>query len=131
MEMFDPAKKYFDPSISERERAIFESGIALGYIFHQFIGIPLIKDKKFISNLEKTIEDTVKVQPFRENVKVKIKTEKIREKTHPYSYTVIKPGNIEAKVEVKYGKTKVTSKMNFIPELSFPLMYIENIEETE
>ncbi|MEM3428929.1 MAG: dihydroneopterin aldolase family protein, partial [Thermoplasmatales archaeon] len=37
--MNDPAAPYF--SCSEKERAIFESGVKLGAIYHQYIGIPV------------------------------------------------------------------------------------------
>ncbi|MCX8191821.1 MAG: dihydroneopterin aldolase family protein, partial [Nitrososphaerales archaeon] len=48
-------RKYFDQSLTDRERAIFEGGIALGALYHQFIGIPICRDRKVVSMLERAI----------------------------------------------------------------------------
>ena len=71
----DPAKKYFSKDVSDRERAIFEGGISLGAIYHQFVGLPISKSTDF-DNLEKTIENSIKTQPYIEDVKVKINRDK-------------------------------------------------------
>ncbi|MEM2210290.1 MAG: dihydroneopterin aldolase family protein [Nitrososphaerales archaeon] len=125
------ARKYFDQSLTDRERAIFEGGIALGALYHQFIGIPICKDRKLISNLERAIEEVMKLQPYRESVNVKINIEKIKgEKKHPYDYELLKGKHLDAKIIIKYGKAKATVAMKYIDELDYTLMYVERVEES-
>ncbi|HEU12762.1 MAG TPA: dihydroneopterin aldolase, partial [Euryarchaeota archaeon] len=62
--MEDPAKKYFN--CNDRERAVFEAGIKLGTIYHQFVGTPISKDN--VEPLERSIEESIKVQPFVKDV---------------------------------------------------------------
>jgi len=54
------AANYFN--CSERERAVFEAGIKLGTIYHQFVGTPVAAAN--VEILERAIEDGVRVQPF-------------------------------------------------------------------
>ena len=54
----DVNEKYFS-NITSRERAIFEGGISMGALFHQFVGTPVnIKTKE---GLERTIEESLKM----------------------------------------------------------------------
>ena len=55
----DVNEKYFS-NITARERAIFEGGISMGALFHQFVGTPVNKDTK--EGLERTIEESFKLQ---------------------------------------------------------------------
>ncbi len=45
----DVNEKYFS-NITARERAIFEGGISMGALFHQFVGTPVNKDTKGLKN---------------------------------------------------------------------------------
>ncbi|MCP8317672.1 MAG: hypothetical protein H3Z51_12565 [archaeon] len=71
-------RRYFDKSVTNRERVIFEGAIALGAIYHQFIGIPICKDEDIIRTLEETISRTMKLQPYRESVEVRIDADMIK-----------------------------------------------------
>ncbi|MEM3383143.1 MAG: dihydroneopterin aldolase family protein [Nitrososphaerales archaeon] len=123
-------KKYFDKSVTDRERAIFEGGIALGAIYHQFIGIPIIKDKAIIEALEKVISKSMGLQPYRESVEVKINFDLIKgEKRHAYDYETLKGKHLDVKVKTKYGNSRAIVRMRYIPEIDFTLMYIEKIEK--
>jgi len=122
--MEDIAKKFFDKSINEKERAIFELGIALGFVYHQFLGLPFRrKNKKYI---EKAVEEAILSQPFRIYANVKLKAKSKKEDT--YSYDEISRDNIDVIIKVKYGKIIATGRLRFIKELNYPLMYIEKIE---
>ena len=126
----DQAKKYFDKSVSDRERAIFEGGIALGAIYHQFIGIPISSDPKIVETLEKAIKSTMELQPFKEQVDVRIRKDQIRRSgKHSYDYDVLKDSMLEARVTAKYGKTKAVVAMRYIPELDYNLMFVEKVFE--
>ena len=62
-------EKYFS-NITKRERAIFEGGISMGALFHQFIGTPVNEHSK--AGLEKAMEESLNLQPAIDNVEVKI-----------------------------------------------------------
>ncbi len=79
------AAKYFN--CSERERAVFESGIKLGTIYHQFVGTPLSSSN--VESLEKAIEEGVRVQPFVKDVEVHIKRKVLRGKKDEYDYQTL------------------------------------------
>ena len=126
----DPAKKFFDRTVSDRERAIFEGAITLGAIYHQFIGIPISKDPKIIEVVEKAIGSTMELQPFKEKVEVKIRTDKIKDsKKGPYDYSTLNGSALELRVIAAYGKAKAVLSMKHIPELDYDLMFIERVSE--
>lgn len=126
----DQARRFFDKSVSDRERAIFEGGIALGAIYHQFTGIPISRDPKIIEMLEKAIKLTMELQPFKEQVEVKIRKGQIKgSKKHPYDYDVLKNSALQVRVATRYGKAKAVVAMKYVPELDYNLMFVEKIFE--
>ena len=126
----DPAKKYFHPSITDRERAIFEAGIALGALYHQFVGLPIAKREDVLRAVKEAIEKAMSLQPFREKVEVRFDVGSIRGGgLDPYDYSSLKGDAIDARVVVKYGSARVKARMRFVEELGFNLMYIEDMED--
>lgn len=65
--MDDPAAGFF--KCNDRERAIFEAGIKLGSIFHQYVGIPLNTNNT--EAVERAIRESVMVQPFVREASIK------------------------------------------------------------
>ncbi len=125
----DPAKKYFHPSITDRERAIFEAGIALGALYHQFVGLPIAKKEDVLKAVKEAIEKAMSLQPFREKVEVRFDVSSIKGGgLGPYDYSSLKGNAIDARVVVKYGSARVKARMRFVEELGFNLMYIEDVE---
>ncbi len=128
----DPARKFFDPSVSDRERAIFEGGIALGALYHQFAGTPVSSDRRVLRTLEEAIERTMAVQPYRERVEVRIDEAALRnEGVEPYRYETLKGRHLTVEVTVRYGNARATVAMRHVPELKFNLMFIKDITEEE
>ncbi|MCD6248591.1 MAG: dihydroneopterin aldolase family protein [Hadesarchaea archaeon] len=115
----DPAKKYFGPDVSDRERAIFEGAITLGAIYHQFIGTP-IRDRKM---LERTIEQAALAQPFVERASVRISIPK-RKRKPPYDYPVLSAEMLTVSLVARYGEARVELGMKYVEELDYPLMFI-------
>ncbi len=111
--------KYFK-NLSDKERAIFEGGISLGALFHQFVGTPVNKKSK--ESLEKAIEESIKNQPFVEDVRVNIKN--VEEK-----YKSLSGDMLYVELTIKVNKIRVYFKLEYIKELDYPLMYIEKIEK--
>jgi hypothetical protein len=74
--IFDKAEKYFH--CTDRERAAFEAGVKLGSIFHQYVGTPVSTAN--VKGLEQAITGGVLIQPFVEDVTVKIDRDKLKKK---------------------------------------------------
>lgn len=126
----DPAKKFFHPSITDRERAIFEAGIALGAIYHQFLGIPVVRREEVLKAIKDVIEKTMILQPFREKVEVAFNTTAIRgEGSNPYDYSLLKGEALDVKVVIRYGSIRVKARMRYVEDLNFNLMYVEDVED--
>ena len=70
----DAAAIYFN--CSEDQRAVFEAGIKLGSIYHQYVGCPVSADN--VDVLEKAIEEGTRLQPFVDAVKVSIDRKRLR-----------------------------------------------------
>ena len=123
--MNDIASKYFN--CSDRERAVFEAGIKLGTIYHQFIGTPL--NVSSLDTLEKAIEESIKVQPFVYDVKVRIKREMIKKKKGIYKYQTLTGEMLDIELKIKYNNIIAVCRMEYIKEMKYPLMYVEEIKE--
>lgn len=122
----DVDKKYFS-NITTRERAIFEGAISMGALFHQFVGTPVNKDTK--DSLEKSMEESLKLQPAIEDVDVEIRFDKLEESMTEFDYTSLNGDMLDVKIYTKVDNVKATIRIEFIEELNYPLMYVENIEE--
>lgn len=111
---------------SERERAVFESGIKLATIYHQFVGTPV--NLNTVEGLEKTISKAIEVQPYVESAKVSIPRSFFPEGSDRYSYVSLTGDMIDAVVVIRLGNTKVTAEMRYDEALQYPLMYVSSIE---
>ena len=125
----DKANKYFTPKLTDRERAAFEAGVALGMILHQFRGIP-IKYADEVEHLRKVIEYAVMSQPFKQNARVQINIDTSKLNVNdPYSYVTLDPKYLDVEVIVEYGRAFVKAKIRYIDEINYTLAYIEDIGE--
>ena len=122
----DVDKKYFS-NITNRERAIFEGAISMGALFHQFVGTPVNKDSK--ESLEKAMEESLNLQPAIENVEVKIRFDKLEESMTEFDYTSLTGDMLDVKIHTKVDNVKAIIRIEFIEELNYPLMYVEDIVE--
>ena len=122
----DVDEKYFS-NITKRERAIFEGAISMGALFHQFVGTPVNQQSK--GSLERSMEESLKLQPAIEDVQVKIRFDKLEESMTEFDYTTLTGDMMDVKIFTKEDNVKATIRNEFIEELNYPLMYVENIEE--
>lgn len=120
----DRAASFFQCTI--RERAVFEAGIKLAAIYHQFIGAPVSASNA--ESLERAIEMGVMVQPFVESVSVRIRRESLRQKRNEYDYQSLTGEMLDATVTIKVEDVRVVGRMRYIEEIKYPLMYVERIE---
>lgn len=118
------ADKHF--SCSDAERAAFEAGIKLGTIYHQFVGVPLRREN--VNTLERAIEAGSRVQPFVEEVKVKIDRSRLKNKRGKYDYVSLTGEMLNVKLTVRYKDIRVKAAMRLIKEMNYPLMFVESVE---
>ena len=112
-------KRYFK-NLTDRERAVFEGGITLWALFHQFVGTPVSKENK--ESLERAIEEAMKNQPCVYDIKVRIRDVGER-------YVSLDGKMLDVDLKIKINKTIAHLKLEYIPELDYPLMYVKDIKE--
>lgn len=122
----DVDKEYFS-NITTRERAIFEGAISMGALFHQFVGTPVNKNTK--NSLETSMEESLKLQPAIEDVKVNIRFDKLEESMTEFEYTSLTGDMLDVKIYTKVENVTAVIRIEFIEELNYPLMYVEDIQE--
>ena len=122
----DVEKEYFS-NITTRERAIFEGAISMGALFHQFVGTPVNENTK--NSLETSIEESVKLQPAIEDADVTIRFDKLEDAMTEFEYTSLTGDMLDVKIYTKVDNVKATIRIEFIEELNYPLMYVEDITE--
>ncbi len=121
----DVDKEYFS-NITSRERAIFEGAISMGALFHQFVGTPVNRNTK--EGLEKAMEDSLSLQPAIEKVEVEIRFDKLEESMTEFDYTSLTGDMLDVKIHTKVDDALAIIRIEFIEELNYPLMYVEDIE---
>ncbi len=127
-----PEKNHFSPDISDRERACFEIGIKLGAIYHIMSGIPVSSNEETIASIEKGIEAAIACQPYVKSVKINLDRKIIKgKKKTPFDYDEVTGKIIHAKVILEYEKVTVSGKIDWVEDLQYPLMYIEEISKKD
>ncbi|MDO5851304.1 MAG: dihydroneopterin aldolase family protein [Methanobacteriaceae archaeon] len=114
--------KYFK-NITSKERAIFEAGISLGALYHQFIGTPISIET--VQSLEKTIKESITLQPCITDVKINIDKTLIKTEENKLGYSELQGEMLNIKLTSQYKDETIIAKLEYIPKLQYPLMYIE------
>lgn len=119
---------YFTSNINDRERACFEVGIKLGALYHILCGMPISSNPRVIESIEKGIEASISCQPYVKSVKININRNKIQgTKATEFDYDEISGTVIAATVVLEFDSIEITAKVEWIEELKYPLMFIEEI----
>ncbi|MEM2990300.1 MAG: dihydroneopterin aldolase family protein [Halobacteria archaeon] len=113
-------------NIKNRDRALFEAGIKLGALYHQFTGTPVSIET--IESLQKAIEESIALQPYVESIKVKIAEKLVEQKLNKFGYCELNGEMIEVEVTVKYGNARVKARLSYDKKLAYPLMQIIDIK---
>ena len=109
---------------SDKDRALFEAGIKMGTIYHQFVGTPV--SSRNVKELENAIEHSVMVQPYAESAKIRIILAG-GEKKDIYDYVSLTGEMIDAVIKIKMNGISVTAEMRYDKELEYPLMYVSEV----
>ena len=117
--------------ISDRDKAVFEAGIKLGALYHQFTGTPVSTET--VEELERVIERSVSLQPWVSSVEVKIDREKVRkrENENQFKYCELSGEMLDVKVVVLYEKVEVHARVKYEEKMDYPLMRVEKVAKQE
>jgi len=114
--------------INNRDRAVFEAGIKLGALYHQFVGTPISVD--MIDGLSRVIEESIGVQPYVRSISVTIDREMVENKQNPgFGYCELEGRMLHISLQVLYKNVIAHAQMSYDEEKDYPLMSINKIEE--
>ena len=114
--------------INERDKAVFEAGIKLGALYHQFVGTPISLETA--DGLERIIEESVALQPHVRSVSVSIDREMVEKKLNPqFNYCELEGRMLHVSLQILYKSTIAQAELAYNEEKDYPLMSIKKIEE--
>jgi hypothetical protein len=124
--MARPRRPLHRAVLSARERLLFEAGIKLGGIFHQYLGIPV--SSRTADALARTIESAVGLQPFVVAARVTI----VPRRAGPmgrgrFAYRYLTAEMIDAQVTLVEEPVRVVARLRYRPDLRYPLMGVEAV----
>ncbi len=114
--------------INERDIAVFEAGIKLGALYHQFVGTPISPET--VDSLERTIEDSIALQPHVRSVSVSIDREMAEKKLNPeFRYCELEGRMLNVSLQILYKNTIAYAELAYDETKDYPLMRLKKIEE--
>jgi hypothetical protein len=112
--------------LSSREALLFEAGIKLGGVFHQYLGIPV--SGRTSASLARAIEAAVGLQPFVRRVTVRIRPERAGPVGRGrFAYRYLVPEMLDVTVELGDGSSSVVANLRHRPDLRYPLMKVVRV----
>ncbi len=108
---------------TDRERAIFEAGIKLGALYHQWVGTPIAQETA--TSVESAIEKAVILQPFVEEITVNLDHSLMKKNVFGYSELSGLMFDVEIVTRVGFCICRAT----LTPENGYPLMRILECHE--
>jgi dihydroneopterin aldolase len=116
--------KVHGADLTDREALLFEAGIKLGGIFHQYLGIPVAPGTA--AGLAAAIERAVGLQPYVRAVSVRIDPARGPPVGRGrFAYRYLTPEMLEVRIRLRDGPTEVVARLAHHPELRYPLMSVD------
>lgn len=114
--------------ITERDNALFEAGIKLGALYHQFVGAPV--NQNTINSLEHAIRESISVQPYVEDIAVRIDRDLVNASSQgEFGYCELEGRMLDVEARIVYGNVTATVGLTFDRSLNYPLMRIIDVTE--
>src|SRR3989442_236017 len=110
---------------SERERAVFEAGVKLGSLYHQYVGAPV--DPRSVRALERAIEAGARAQPAVVSARVRIDRRALRRGTTKLGYASLSGDMLDVTVVTRVGRATAVGRLRYIASLRYPAMHIERV----
>jgi hypothetical protein len=109
--------------INATEQAVFEAGIKLGALYHQWVGTPISRSSA--GSVETAIEKAVILQPFVEEITVRLDRDKMTENLFGYSELAGLMFDVEIVTRVGFAYCRA----RLLPHDGYPLMRIVECHE--
>ncbi len=112
--------------LTRREALLFEAGIKLGGIFHQYLGTPVSAASG--RSLARAIEAAVGLQPFVGSVHVRIRPARGgRAGSGRFGYRYLTAEMLDATVVLRDGSVEVEARLRHRADLRYPLMSVQRV----
>jgi dihydroneopterin aldolase len=109
--------------LTRREALLFEAGVKLGGIFHQYIGMPVSARTALAT--ARMIERAVSLQPYVVEVHATIDPARGGPLGRGrFAYRYLTPEMIEVTVRLRDGPEEVEARLAHRPDLRYPLMSV-------
>lgn len=108
---------------TDREQAIFEAAIKLGALYHQWVGTPIAQESA--ASVEAAIEKAVILQPFVEEITVRLDRSLMKKNVFGYSELSGLMFHVEIVTRVGFSYCRAA----LAPENGYPLMKILECHE--
>jgi dihydroneopterin aldolase len=113
-------------ALSRREALLFEAGVKLGGVFHQYLGMPV--SPRTAGPLARAIEDAVGLQPFVRSVRVRLQPARGGPVGRGrFAYRYLTAEMLDVTVELADGPVAVEARLKHRPDLRFPLMSVVRV----
>ena len=121
--MRDPLAKYF--RCSDRERAVFEAGVKLGSVYHQYVGSPV--DRRSVRALERAMEAGMRAQPHVVSARVRIDRAALVRAITKMGYASLAGDMLDVIVTTRVSRSIAVGRLRFVRALKYPVMSIERV----
>jgi len=112
---------------SDRENALFEAGIKLGALYHQFVGSPVSPETA--GSLQDAIEKSISLQPYVKSVRVYINMNMIEERLNSFGYCELAGRMLDVDVVVNVGAVEVHAGISYNRDLDYPMMSVKDVTD--
>ena len=122
-----PARTPIHPArLSPREALLFEAGIKLGGVFHQYLGVPVAP--RTAAALARTIEQAVGLQPFVTAIRVRIDLRRGAPVGRGrFGYRYLTAEMLDVRVRLADRSMEVEAHLTYRPDLRYPLMSVVRV----
>ena len=124
--MEEESELWIEEKVLDRDVAVFEAGIKLGALYHQFIGTPV--SAATAEELGTAIEKSVSLQPWVNSVELEIDREKVRESENEFRYCELRGEMLDVNVVVRYEEVEVHARVKYEEDMGYPLMRVERVK---
>ncbi|MBN2733531.1 MAG: dihydroneopterin aldolase family protein [Methanomicrobiaceae archaeon] len=107
--------------MEKKTQAAFEAGIKLGALYHQWVGTPI--SPATAPSVEQAIQNAVSLQPYVEDIKVRIHTEHMV--LNSFGYSELAGKMFDVTITTKVGNATCVAELKL--EEDYPMMKILEI----
>ena len=119
-------RRFHRAPLTPREALLFEAGVKLGGVFHQYLGTPVAG--RTAATLARTIEEAVELQPFVKDARVRIRPERGGPVGRGrFGYRYLTAEMLEVWVRLVDGPVEVLARLEHRRDLKYPLMSVDRI----